>query len=155
MAIAKLKAKAKVNKASAKRKAVAKLPSLALLVPCDSISRDPNTSKVTLYGLYDAWYMKSLPDNARITALIRLIGGKGQHKVEIRVSGPNGRAIPESTGVFDVSFDPSPNVEIGFITGVLVKKYGPYTIEVYIGKKRIGDGFTISAKQFPESSNAN
>lgn len=79
------------RRSSAKKGSRARPPiELELLVTCDSISRDPNLGKATLYGVFDAIWSPSFPVNAKPFALFAQLAGEGKYPIAVHFRRPDG-----------------------------------------------------------------
>ena len=130
-----------------KRPPAKKYPKVALMIPCDAISRDPSSGKATLYGLFDTLFVNKFPAEIHTFSLfVKLNDGAGKHNLLIAVLDPDGKLI-DGTGVSGIELDLNEATEAEVsvqIGGLKVKKAGKYTIQIRSGKKDIGDPFILT-----------
>lgn len=131
------KKKKKSKKTVAQRKTY---PELLLLAACDGVSRDPNTGKPTLYGIFDLLAVTKLPATAPpFTVFAKLFGGSGEHDIGLKIVGPKGEKVQDSSEIAKVKCKPSSGVILQMsIQGLTFSKLGPHRIHLVSGRKRLG-----------------
>jgi len=107
-----------------------------VLLACDQVSRDPNSGKVTLYGLFDRIYVPAVPAAAMVAVFAKL-KGIGRHEVRICAFDPDSKIIQDSSTTVDVTFSPSHQAEITFMTLLPIKTFGTYHIHLLAAKRRL------------------
>ncbi len=67
-------------------------PRLALLACCDHVARDPNSKKLTLYGVYDT-VIPVDKTNFGLLVVARFFGGTGEHEMTFRLHNTAGTRV--------------------------------------------------------------
>jgi len=125
----------KKKKGKPRRVAPDSLEGVACLL-CDAVSRDPNTGKHSLYGVFDLMWAERFPLRYGVFTLYAQLKGKGKHRVSIHLVDPTG----ESKKLGEI--EPSVPTTGGFtlqaeLAGVEFKRAGQYRLEVRSGRKTL------------------
>ena len=124
-------------------------PKVNLLLACDAISRDPNTGKVSLYGIFDGISVATFPATAKF-ALFAKISGTGRVPMTIRLIRPRGR--PQTLGEFDINFKRERTAELTLDLAPLVFKHsGEYKVSLDSHGKAIGKPLSLPVKRRPKN----
>ena len=108
-----------------------------VFVTCDSVSRDPNTGKPTLYGLFDIIWAPKFPCHSKSFALYAKLAGKGRHPISIHLVGPGGQ--PENLGEAEIKIPPKAKAVIqADLVGLEFKRPGTYELLLRTGRKTVG-----------------
>ena len=119
------------------RRIVATAPKAVLFAACDSVSRDPNTGKPTLYGLFDIIWASEFPCRFRPFALYAKVVGAGQHVVSFHLVGPRGRS--EKLGEAELKIPSNQKAAIqADLAGLEFKRPGRYEVLLRAGRKTLG-----------------
>lgn len=131
------KKKKKSRKTVAQRKTD---PEILLFAACDGVSRDPNTGKPTLYGIFDRLAVTKLPSTAPpFTVFAKLFGGSGTHDIGLRIVGPKGEQVEDSSEIAKVNCKPNGGVVLQVsLQGLTLSKSGPHLIHLVSGRKSLG-----------------
>lgn len=71
-------------------------PIAAFMAACDMSARDPNSGKITLYGLFDTIQTESFPSRfGPFTLYAKISGGTGQSTGTFVLLDPKGREVPQ------------------------------------------------------------
>ncbi len=119
-------------KKTAKRK---EYPTCAMLLACDLLVMDPNSSKPNLYGVFDKFNTPKLPATFRFSIYLKLQGGSGVYPLRIGLVGPDGKDIESATmDIEEFTPDPKKSVKIGGSFGAAeIKKKGDHKIVIKSG----------------------
>jgi hypothetical protein len=72
-----------------KSMSVKKLPTCAAILLCDSVIRDEVTHKTSVIGIFDTFYVESLPgQTSRCAIFLRLVDGVGRFAITAEVHDP-------------------------------------------------------------------
>lgn len=124
-----------------KKPAPKQLPEISFFVTCDAVSRDPNSGKLSLYGVFDKFNTAKFPAVFSPFALVaRLKGGSGDHTIGIDILDPSGKkATGEKDLTLEVHLSPSSAIEIVTqVIGFTVLKAGICKFVLKSGNRRIG-----------------
>jgi len=114
-------------------------PRLIILAICEGMSHDPIAKKFSLYGLFGALNVSSLPTPMRPIAFYTRLKGNGQRSVSVSIKGPDEVPLGDPVTV-NVDFGLQPNVEIaGYLGGLPIKQAGVHRIEVLVDGQRVGE----------------
>lgn len=115
-------------------------PEVLLFAACDGVSRDPNTGKPTLYGIFDRLTVTKVPSAAPpFTVFAKLFGGSGKHDIGLRIVGPKGRQVDNTIGITTADFKPNRGVTLQIsVQGLTLSKLGPHLIHLVSGRKSLG-----------------
>jgi hypothetical protein len=122
-------------------------PSLTLLAVCDAAVREPNSQKVTLYGLFDTMFVDDLPTVAQFTILAKLRGGRGTHSLALVFAGRDGKNLFEGKQDVKLECAPEKNAEIVATVMTKIKRLGNHTVQVMIDDKPVGEPFRVMVKR--------
>ena len=112
-------------------------PKAVVFVACDSVSRDPNTGKPTLYGLFDIIWASKFPCQPKPFALYAKLTGEGRHLISIHLHGP--RAQSEKLGEAEIKIPPKAKAVIqADLVGAKFKQPGTYELLLRAGRKTVG-----------------
>ena len=112
-------------------------PKAVVFVACDSVSRDPNTGKPTLYGLFDIVWTSEFPCRSKPFALYAKLIGEGKHPISIHLVGPRGQSI--QLGEAEIKIPPKAKAVIqADLVGVEFKRPGTYKLLLRAGRKTVG-----------------
>jgi hypothetical protein len=114
-----------------------KAPSLSLLVLCDGAVRDPNSGKMTLYGLFDRVICNTLPGTSHFTIYAKLVGGTGKHEIGIQILDPSDKPMSLEAPIptMPVECKEDANIEANIVSVVTFKKLGVYSVQVVLNGK--------------------
>ena len=119
------------------RRIAAAPPKAVTLVACDSVSRDPNTDKPTLYGLFDIIWTSKFPFQSKPFALYARLIGEGKHLISIHLVGPRGQS--EKLGEAEIKIPPKAKTVIqADLVGVEFERPGTYELLLRAGRKTVG-----------------
>ena len=123
-------------KKKSQRTAAAPLKAV-VFVACDSVSRDPNTGKSTLYGLFDVVWAPKFPCRAKAFALYAKLTGAGKHSVSIHLVAPRGQTV--KLGAAEIKI-PRKAVSViqADLVGVEFKRPGIHELLLRSGRKIVG-----------------
>ena len=108
-----------------------------VFVLCDSVSRDPNSSKPTLYGLFDIVWSPEFPFRAKSFALYAKLTGEGKHSISIHLVSPRGQS--KKLGEAEVKIPPGANAVLqADLIGVEFKRPGTHKLLLRSGRKTVG-----------------
>ena len=132
-----------------KRKA-GKQPPLELLIfaASDSTSRDPNSGKLTLYGMFDKIVSAGFPAQANFS-LYAKVKGRGEYHVAFEMVTPNGKVINIGEADIKCSKEGLAVMCIG-LAGVPFTRTGNYKIRLKSAGKPIGNPIIIQSVKQPE-----
>lgn len=106
-------------------------------VACDGVSRDPNSGKPTLYGLFDMIWASEFPCRSKSFSLYARLSGTGTHSISIRLVDPKGQA--EDLGETEIRIPPKERGDIqADLVGVEFKRPGTYELQLRAGRKIVG-----------------
>ena len=109
----------------------------AVFVACDSVSRDPNTGKSTLYGLFDRVWSPEFPCRSKPFALYAKLTGQGKHPISIHLVAPRGPS--EKLGESEIEIKPKAACVLqADLVGVEFKRPGTYEMQLRSGRKIVG-----------------
>jgi len=122
-------------------------PELEVLFVCDGFARDPNSAKITAYGIFDSLSPTSYPAHVAFFVYVKLRGGAGKHMLRIEIIDPAGG----TSGGPEVSVDLQPNKKavVGARFEAEIAKAGQYTVALFLDGNRFGAGYHILAKAAP------
>ena len=108
-----------------------------VFVACDSVSRDPNTGKPTLYGLFDIVWASEFPCRSKSFALYAKLTGEGKHPISIHLVGPGGQT--EKLGEADIKIAAKAMGHVqAELVGVEFKRPGTYELLLRAGRRTVG-----------------
>jgi hypothetical protein len=109
---------------------------LEAIVMCDSVAKDPNSGKPTLYGVFDNLNTTKLPTTSSFWCVARLLGGEGKQTLTIDISDENGDSILEHKPDLELTLykDKKSNMIVQF-DGVKLTKKGKHTLSKFAGRK--------------------
>jgi hypothetical protein len=108
-----------------------------VFVACDSVSRDPNTGKPSLYGLFDIIWSSTFPFHFKPFSLYAQLGGKGKHRLSVHLVDPGGQST--KLGETEVRLERKANAVLhADLTGVEFKRPGEYRFVLRAGRKTLG-----------------
>ena len=124
--------------AKKKSRRIAPAPLKAVVfVACDSVSRDPNTDKATLYGLFDTVWASKFPCRSKPFALYAKLVGKGKHPISIHLIGPRGQT--KKLGEAEIGIPPKATAVVQVeLVGVEFERPGTYELLLRAGRKTVG-----------------
>ena len=121
----------------------------SLLVTCDSLSRDPNIGKVTLYGLFDIIRSETFPfASPSFVLYVQLIGG-GEYPIAIVLRKPDGSDVK----LGDTTIKCKPKTHTSFnvsLTGLPFDKPGEYQLAVTSRGRDVCRPKTLYIKRSPK-----
>ena len=122
---------------------------LDLLVTCDAVSRDPNTSKASLYGVFDIIFGEKFPLHyGSAFAIFAQLSGTGRHAVAIELQSPG--ADPVELAQLPVVFKSGGRAVVQMtLVGVTFEKPGAYMFQLRSEGKLVGSPRTIQVKRKP------
>jgi len=142
--MAKKKSRRKVTPAT-------KVPKLECIALCDSIVRDPSTSKPTLYGVFDQLYAEQLPILVRFSLFAKFTGGAGKHSINVALIGPDGKPVEQSSHDVELNIVDGKNFDLVVAAGVLATEYGPHYLRIKLGRKLLGTSYPMIVTKLPKS----
>lgn len=141
-----------MGKKASRRKAENGSAPSAVMVPCDAVSRDPNSGKATIYGVFDRIRGRSFPATASFHIFAKIFGKPGEYKFAVELSPASGKAL--RLGVEEMTFTiPSTGIlEIGVEMAKLpFLGPGKHQLALVVGRQRISQPYYINVVQEPES----
>jgi len=112
-------------------------PKTITLVVCDSVSMDPNTSKPTLYGLFDIMWASKFPSRHRSFALFAKLVGSGEYPISIHLVDPRGE--DKKLGETTIKLRPKERGVIqADLGGVEFRRAGTYEFVLRTGRRIVG-----------------
>ena len=112
-------------------------PKAVVFVLCDSVSRDPNTGKPTLYGVFDILWTSEFPFRYKSFALYAKLTGKGKHSISIHLVGPRGQS--EKLGEAEVSIPSGAKFVIqADLIGAEFRRSGTHELLLRSGRTIVG-----------------
>lgn len=152
--MAKRKVKTTRQKTKAKNGRKSVRPTLDLLVICDAISRDPNSGKATLYGVYSRISVPKLRvPIPEIQVYGRLRGGEGEFPLELRVRRPDGTEV-KSENYVDIQCKPNRTIEVySKFAGFSPNEVGLHQVIFRVGKRQLGKPYVIDINVNKELAN--
>ena len=119
---------------------------LLFLIACDATSRDPNTGKATLYGIFHAVTSAEFPIRFRPFALFGELRGEGQHPVDLYVVAPTGEA--RKIGELTIDCSPRSRATLDIqIAGFEFESPGEYVFQLRRGRRILKPTCTIEATE--------
>jgi len=113
-------------------------PDVNTFVLCDAISRDPNTGKATLYGLFSNIITSKLPsDPVTFGFYVSMGGGSGKQALTFQVVDPDGERISESKSDISIDCEPGTTIDLMGRTAIPFKKLGKHEVVLRIGRKTL------------------
>lgn len=144
-------AKKKTKKKTARktRGQAKKQPEVLLFVLCDAVSRDPNTGKTSIYGIFDKIWTEKFPSSiALMSIFLRLKDASGKHTVEVEVIDPKGVKLEGNGAVAEINCPPNAILEMNIqLAGVPLKKRGSYKITLKVDNRRVGKPYEIQVEK--------
>lgn len=139
--------KAKTAPRKAKTASRVESPNLVLLALCDAVSRDPNTGKATLYGIFDIVQIRDIGQQVpAFSVFIVLRSGKGSQVLKFELVDPTGKSIVViETGPLDFSENARVHCAVQF-AGIKFTMPGTHKLVVRAGRKRIGEPYLLNVK---------
>lgn len=126
-------AKKKTKKKVAQRKQKLELE---LITTCDSVSRDPNNNKSTLYGLFDNIAVEKFPCVSPTFSLFAQLKGNGDYDIDVEFISPNGKS-EDLAGVSIKCVADRLSVVVATISGLQFDKPGDYQLAIKYGRRRL------------------
>jgi hypothetical protein len=143
------------KKAAKKRKASkrGKPPKLVYMISCDATSRDPNTEKESLYGVFERIWVADIPCVlAKPFAVVaKLKGGTGTHRIHFDILGPDKRPLPGfESGEIAVKCSPRGTASITVhIASITLRRQGTYQLVLRSDGQQIGEPCELVVKKKP------
>jgi len=107
-----------------------------VFLACDSVSRDPNTGKPSLYGLFDVIWSETFPLRFRPFSLYAKLVGKGKHGVSIHLIDPRGEST--KLGETEISLQAKANAVLDAeLVGVEFKRPGRHEFALRVGRRTL------------------
>jgi hypothetical protein len=128
-------------------------PIVTALLMCDGVGRDPSSSKITLYGLFDKFVISSVPSTATFYIVARVICTKTKHKIGLEVLTPNKKSLFKDGGP-SVELDTRPGrlaqlvLQIGSLP---LTKFGVLTLQLQVDGKNVGHPIEVPVEKKPVS----
>lgn len=141
-------AKKTTKKATRKKSSVPQSLEPVILTACDGVSRDPNTGKCSIYGIFDVVYSDSFPmTHKAFTVFGKFKATKGKHKLTIKFITPEGEST--EIGELEVVIKKPDGFLVldGQIAGLQFPKAGEYRIALCEGRKALGLPIALMAKK--------
>ncbi len=132
--------------AKAKKKGTQEPLRMVYMVPCDSVSKDPNTGKATLYGLFDKIWLENIPGVIPRFSVFAKLDGLGKFPVIVEVVDPKGKIIESSKLDLEVKKDGFAILHMDF-GNVDVRKAGDVEIRIMSGRRMVGNARIPVAKK--------
>ncbi len=118
-----------------------------MLAACDLVSRDPNTGKATLYGIFERITPEVFPTRGSFWIYARF-EGIGEHDVDLNISDQRGVMLMNQPRRAHIKFSREGKaVLIVRIDEMPFSKPGEYTVEFKSGRKAIGRPLKIVAEK--------
>lgn len=127
-----------------------KMPEITLFLVCDAVSRDPNSRKLSLYGVFDSFNVDKFPTQfGAFSVVVRLKGGSGRHSLRLEILDTKGvKAEVPSEPKVDADLSPGVGVEVVIqVVGLTVKKSGILKFVMKSGNRRIGKPLEIQVRK--------
>lgn len=119
-------------------------------VACDSVSRDPNSGKPTLYGVFDRIYSDKVPFHFRSFNLFCQLTGEGRVPMELSLVEPSGERSKLTS--IEVEFaDAGLSYVDMTLSGIKFSKFGNYVFEIKHGRTLVARTYEIAVTK-PEKS---
>jgi hypothetical protein len=134
----------KTDKPKSKAK---KYPDIDLFVVCDSVTKDAQTGRHSLLGLFDKVAAQTFPIRfPRFATFAKISGGSGIHQITFDVIDPDGTSLDgTSFSTVQIDCDASPATEITVeIAGLIYPSPGIYQFVLRSGNRRIGKPYNIT-----------
>jgi hypothetical protein len=124
------------------KKLPAAKPEILLFVACDAVSRDPNTNKVSLYGIFDNIWATKFPCKDLRFSLFAKLSGQGKHPMTVYFAPPD--CPPRRAVSGELDFGASAVASVQFeVLGLEFKKQGEYQFMLRSGRKHLGRPLSI------------
>lgn len=121
-----------------------------LLTVCDSVSVDPVTGKVSLYGLFDLISSDKFPAVVKPFALFAQLSGNGEYPISLELRSPDGTS--EQLAQLIIKCEPNryANVE-AMLGGLSFKKPGEYQLALTHGKRDLHEPKTVRVERLTKA----
>ena len=128
------------------RKIKGGVPGVQVFAACDAVSRDPNTGKPSLYGLFDSIYSAKFPATARPFCLFAKLSGDGRYRIALELVSPDEQVDKLGEVTVQCTRRQYSILEMS-VAGLKLKKPGYYGFRLRANNRLIGQPCWVQLKR--------